>query len=378
MIHFITHEFAPFRGGIATYVRETALAATRLGYPVKVMAPDYGLERHPGDGDEQFPIERVRCNGRLTPPGIWSLARALADRREELRDGKIVLLSPGALMAMMLARELKWVTPAESTIAFFHGSEVLRFRRHPVWRRLAARFVPHTKPACASQFVDKLMHESGLVPRAVPILRAPCACPADLVDAAARELSATNLTRKTSDDFVLLTLARLHPRKGQHLTAQALGLLPSEIKRRIHYIVAGEGSRKYREVIERACAAAEIRHSFQEVADPAERPSLYAACDAFIMTSVQLPESVEGFGISYLEASMFEKPVVGFRSGGVEEAVMQDRTGLLVAEGDLPGIASAVHRLIVEPKLRQRLGKAGREFALGFGWQDAARALCEL
>ncbi len=183
MIHFVTHEFAPFRGGIATYVRETAQAAVRLGFPVRVMAPDYGLDRHPGDADEHFPVDRVRSSGRLTPAGVWSLARALAARRDELRDGKIVLLSPGALMAMMLARELKWIAPAESTIAFFHGSEVLRFRRHPVWRRLAARFIPHTKPACATQFVDKLIRESGLVPREIPIVRAPCACPEDLVAA---------------------------------------------------------------------------------------------------------------------------------------------------------------------------------------------------
>ncbi len=142
-------------------------------------------------------------------------------------------------------------------------------------------------------------------------------------------------------------------------------------------MIAGEGSSKYREQVERACGAAGIRHTFRDVADPAERPSIYAACDAFIMTSVQLPESVEGFGISYLEASMFEKPVVGFRTGGVEEAVKHDRTGLLVAEGDLPGIASAVQRLILEPDLRQRLGRAGREFALGFSWENAARALCE-
>jgi len=48
------------------------------------------------------------------------------------------------------------------------------------------------------------------------------------------------------------------------------------------------------------------------------------------MTSVQLPGSVEGFGISYLEASMHEKPIVAFRTGGVEEAVVHERTGLMV------------------------------------------------
>jgi glycosyltransferase involved in cell wall biosynthesis len=172
-------------------------------------------------------------------------------------------------------------------------------------------------------------------------------------------------------------LARLHPRKGQHLTAQALGLLTPEFKQRVHYIIAGDGSPKYRDEIARACATAGIQHSFRGVASPADRVSIYMACDAFIMTGVQLPESVEGFGISFLEASLFEKPIVAFRTGGVAEAVVHDRTGLLVAEGDLPGVASAVQRLIEEPDLRERLGRAGREYALGFSWQEAARALCE-
>src|SRR5262249_21711041 len=105
MIHFVTHEFAPFRGGIATYVLETAYAAAQLGFPVHVIAPDYHQLAHPTDATENFPITRVPCSGRLTPAGIWSLARALANRRDELRESKIVLLSPGAQMAMMIARE---------------------------------------------------------------------------------------------------------------------------------------------------------------------------------------------------------------------------------------------------------------------------------
>ena len=41
----------------------------------------------------------------------------------------------------------------------------------------------------------------------------------------------------------------------------------------------------------------------------------------------------EGFGIVYLEASSCGKPVVGTRSGGVPDAVLDGETGLLVDEG---------------------------------------------
>ena len=175
----------------------------------------------------------------------------------------------------------------------------------------------------------------------------------------------------------MLTLARIHPRKGQHLTAAALGMLPAELKRRVHYTIAGEGPPAYRAKVVRACESAGIRHTILPVASPDQLSSIYSSCDAFIMTSVQLPESVEGFGISYLEASVHEKPIVAFRSGGVAEAVVHEGTGLLAEEGDLAGVAAAVERLMRDPDLARSLGRGGREFALTFSWDQAAQALCQ-
>ena len=375
--NLLTHEFAPFRGGIATYVRETAHAAALLGLPVKIIAPDYGLAAQPADQKELFAISRVPNNGRLTPAGIWSLARALASRREEIQDAeKIVLLSPGALMAMILAREMKWIRAASPVITFFHGSEVLRFSRHSIWRRLSSRFFPQTQPACASHFVERLIREKRLFAEGVKIIRAPCGCPADIVVAADQRVNITGSLQDSYNSTEFLTLARLHPRKGQLQTARAFGFLPSKMKRRVKYLMAGDGARSYRDQVERACLAADIRHEFRAMASPDERSSIYAACDVFVMTSVRLPESVEGFGISYLEASIHAKPILAFRTGGVEEAVVHDRTGLLVDEGDLAGLAAAMQRLMEDADLRRRLGAGGREFALGFSWNNAARALC--
>src|SRR5262249_13394061 len=178
------------------------------------------------------------------------------------------------------------------------------------------------------------------------------------------------------EDCGFLTLARLHPRKGQLQTAQAFGLLSPEFKRRVRYVMAGDGSRAYRDQVESACRDAGIRYEFRTMASPDERSSFYAACDVFVMTSVRLRDNVEGFGISYLEASIHGKPNLAFRSGGVEEAVLHDRTGLIVEEGDLPGLAREMQRLMDDAELRRRLGAAGRDFARGFSWDHAARALC--
>ncbi|OAI43094.1 hypothetical protein AYO41_02905 [Verrucomicrobia bacterium SCGC AG-212-E04] len=374
IIHFVTHEFAPFRGGGSTYVQETSNAAARLGYPVRVIAPDYGLLVHHADAAAPCPIERVPGSGRLTPAGLWSLTRALARRREVLRESPIVLCSVGAQIAMMLLMQFKGFRASRPMITMFHGSEILRFQNHPLWRRLAARNLPFTTPACSSRYVEKFLRESALYPRETPIVLAPCACPSALVESAR---ATGDVPRRDDGKFRLLTLARLHPRKGQHLTAQALGMLPDHAKRRLRWEIYGEGTPAYRREIERACMEAGIDFSIRGAVPVGEMTAVYAGCDAYIMTSVSLPNSVEGFGITYLEASIHGRPVIAFRTGGVAEAVQDQETGLIVPEGDLPGVAKAVLRLMDEPALAAKLGQGGREFAAGFSWDTAAKILCD-
>lgn len=69
----------------------------------------------------------------------------------------------------------------------------------------------------------------------------------------------------------------------------------------------------------------------------------------------------EGFGMVFLEAAAHRLPVVGYASGGVPEAVADGGTGLLAPEGDVPGLARRLARLLDDPGLARRLGAAGRE-----------------
>ena len=72
--------------------------------------------------------------------------------------------------------------------------------------------------------------------------------------------------------------------------------------------------------------------------------------------------SVEGFGIVYLEASASGLPVVAASSGGAAEAVLENETGLLVPPDDPQTLAHALLRLLNDPALRQRMGRAGRRW----------------
>lgn len=110
-----------------------------------------------------------------------------------------------------------------------------------------------------------------------------------------------------------------------------------------------------------------------------DRPTLaahYWACDVFALPARESKDDVEGFGIVFLEAAHFGKPVVAMRTGGTPEAVEDGVTGLLAdpkSDGDfLEKLAS----LLNDPEKAKRFGQAGRERVLrDFRWQDRTKAL---
>jgi glycosyltransferase involved in cell wall biosynthesis len=74
-----------------------------------------------------------------------------------------------------------------------------------------------------------------------------------------------------------------------------------------------------------------------------------------------LTSSTEGLGSSLLDAMCFGRAVVATRTGGIPEAVVHGRTGLLVPVGDPSALAAALTRLLVAPEDREALGRAGRQ-----------------
>jgi glycosyltransferase involved in cell wall biosynthesis len=83
---------------------------------------------------------------------------------------------------------------------------------------------------------------------------------------------------------------------------------------------------------------------------------LFKAADAFL-----LPSRSEGMSNALLEAMACGLPVLATRVSGTEGLVKDGEDGLLYAPGDFAGLRQALDRLILEPGLREKLGKAARE-----------------
>lgn len=85
----------------------------------------------------------------------------------------------------------------------------------------------------------------------------------------------------------------------------------------------------------------------------------------------------EGWGITNLEAAACGTPTVASDSPGLRDSVRDGRTGLLVPHGDLDALTDALERLLGDHDLRERLGRAAREFAEELDWDRSARRMEE-
>jgi len=114
--------------------------------------------------------------------------------------------------------------------------------------------------------------------------------------------------------------------------------------------------------------------TFYGRAEQGEVPALLNELDIFAALSVN-----ESFGVSALEASACGLPLVVTDAGGLPEVVRHRETGFVVPVGGVVEAASAMERLVLDRGLRNKMGRAGREFVLAhFQWAHTARVMEEV
>lgn len=89
--------------------------------------------------------------------------------------------------------------------------------------------------------------------------------------------------------------------------------------------------------------------------------------------AVCIPSRVEGWGIVATEAAAMGKPVIGTKVVGLEEAVADGETGLLVPKENIRAFTSAIKMIVEDKKFRRILGNHAREMAAQFTWDKIAK-----
>lgn len=167
----------------------------------------------------------------------------------------------------------------------------------------------------------------------------------------------------------VLFLGRLVRRKGVDLLIRAFAALGEELGE-FKLAIAGTGPEE--EQLKQVCAElkAQGRVQFLGKVDQEAKRALYQSCALFVTANRPIENDMEGFGIVFLEAGVFGKAVIGGDNGGVPDAVVNGKTGILVdTSRDEVQLREALAKLLNSPELRRQLGRNGRERALKeFDW----------
>ena len=131
-------------------------------------------------------------------------------------------------------------------------------------------------------------------------------------------------------------------------------------------VVAGSVQDHFQRVVDALPDADRARiHLLGYVGDPVKQDLLAAAA---VMC---LPSRADSFGIAYLEAWMYGKPVVGARVAGIADVIADGEDGLLVPFGAPEALADALARLLADAAWRAALGERGRVKVLArYTWEQ--------
>ncbi len=148
-------------------------------------------------------------------------------------------------------------------------------------------------------------------------------------------------------------VAALRPEKDHGLFLRTAALVCEKVPA-ARFLIIGDGPE--RPVLERLSRELNLQDAVQFLGNRSDIPQLLSALDVFVLTS-----QMEASPVSIMEAMACGKPVVAPRVGSIDESVIDGVTGYLVEPGNSVLAADGILRLLQDPTLAARLGRAGRE-----------------
>lgn len=165
----------------------------------------------------------------------------------------------------------------------------------------------------------------------------------------------------------LLALSRLIPLKGIDYAIEAMKRLTDEGKS-LQMVIAGEGEDKTRlETLVNELGLQDRTWFIGHVSGP-EKTALFDSADIFVQPGRKIGEHEEGFGLTYLEAALQGIPSLCGNAGGAPEAVLHEKTGLVVDGSQVKDVTDGLRRLIDEAQQTSHMGKAAQAHAQALLW----------
>lgn len=293
-------------------------------------------------------------------PSIWNV-------KKEAKRNKIDHIFVGQILPLGIAAFLVKKISSLKYSVFIHGMDYSFAQRTKRKKYLSNLILSSASNIiCSNAFVADLISKDDPKLLAKIIIANPGVSAPSALENFKLDDFAPNLTNKK----YILTIARLVKRKGIDNMIMAMEkILPKHDD--VVYLIAGTGPDE--EYLKGMAANLKDKIIFLGQISDAQKWFLLSRCDIFAMPSRNIQGDFEGFGIVYLEANLFGKPVIAGNEGGEYDAVKNGYSGLLVDPRNIDQIADAAGKLLLDHDLCGKLGANGKKRALEkFNWEIIA------
>lgn len=163
---------------------------------------------------------------------------------------------------------------------------------------------------------------------------------------------------------IVLCLGTVGSRKGQPYLADAFGRIAAKHPDWRLVIAGRHASDGTPEALDAAVAKHGIADRVDILTDVSDSLARQLLAEAAVFG---MPSLAEGLGLSLQEAMYGRATCVGSRVGGIQDLILDEKTGLLVPPADPEALAASLDRVMGDPGLRERFGNVGREHVIASG-----------
>jgi phosphatidyl-myo-inositol dimannoside synthase len=350
-ILFLSWNFPPALGGIEYVAKHLYYGLKERGIGIKLIARYSGVS----DGDPDI----YRCKQKnVFGYNLFSLLKALSLNKK----WKFDIIVCGSIASAPAARIISFICKTPY-IVLMHGSDVLYGKK--LYQLILKYLVQHADALCANSFYTKdLLMQIPCENHKVRVIY-PGVCCEKFINHSSGEVFNNYKGRKT-----LLTVGRLVKRKGVLEFITCVMPILIKIIPDILYLVVGDDATqslahkdRMRKIIQDRIDALNLQDYVTLLGNLSEEEliQLYLRSDLFVLPCIELHGDAEGFGVVFLEAALSWTPSVATRTGGIPEAVIDGKTGLLVDPSDYEGIIEVISKMFTDNHLRESLAGEGKK-----------------
>ena len=188
-----------------------------------------------------------------------------------------------------------------------------------------------------------------------------------------------NLQKYKNFKPILLTIARLEKRKNHKKIIYAINELIKDFKNLL-YLIAGDGPemKKIRKLINKLNLKKNVK--ILGKVNESDKAFLFKISDLHVMPTIEDKRSIsiEGFGISYIEAGMHGIPSISSGLGGTKESVIDGKTGIICNPNNVSSIKDSIRKVLINKTMYKKLSINSKNFSKKFLWKNTIRNYLKL